>query len=126
MLTTARSLSPLAQTVFIQLRALCEEHFRDEEEEAMPLMRRHFTPKEIERNVVQKIMRSMDGEGVGAFLRPMSKAERRAFARQEGIPFFIRWILFRHAAKYERNVWQPFQRECLAAVRCTSALRRQH
>ena len=106
----------LPQDVFAALQSMLLEHLREEEEEAMPLMRRHFTPKEIERNVVQKIMRSMDGEGVGAFLRPMSKAERRAFARQEGIPFFIRWILFRHAAKYERNVWQPFQRECLAAV----------
>ncbi|EFN53451.1 hypothetical protein CHLNCDRAFT_136704 [Chlorella variabilis] len=72
--------------------------------------------KEIERNVVQKSMGAMEGEGVGPSLPPMTKAERRAFAPQEGIPFFIRWILFRHAAKYERNVWQPFQRECLAAV----------
>lgn len=35
--------------------------------------------------------------------------------RQEGIPFFIRWLLFRQAAKHEKKVWQPFERECLQA-----------
>ncbi|KAL4443864.1 hypothetical protein ABPG75_011601 [Micractinium tetrahymenae] len=61
------------------------------------------------------IVRSMDATSVGVFLRPMSREQRRAFARQEGIPFFIRWLLFRQAAKYEKKVWQPFERECLQA-----------
>ncbi|KAI3424132.1 hypothetical protein D9Q98_009492 [Chlorella vulgaris] len=111
-----RVLCTATQAAFTELRALLEPHLREEEEEAMPLMRRHFTPDEIKKNVVQKIMRSMDEESVGVFLRSMSRAERRAFAKQEGIPFFIRWILFRRAAKYEQAVWQPFQRECLRVM----------
>lgn len=95
---------------------MLEEHLREEEERDLPLMRQHFTPKEIEKHVVAKIMPTMDGASVGVFLRPMSKAQRRAFTKQEGIPFFIRWILFRRAAKYERGVWEPFRRECLAAA----------
>lgn len=41
---------------------------------------------------------------------------RRCLRRQEGIPFFIRWLLFRQAAKHEKQVWQPFERECLPAA----------
>ena len=38
----------------------------------------------------------------GTFFRTMSLEERRAFARQEGIPFFIRWILLAQAGSFER------------------------
>jgi hypothetical protein len=166
------------QATFEQMHSLCLEHFREEEAEAMPLMRRHFTPKEIEKNVVSKILRERAGQGrrgyqhtclavqtypfvqpaaaavactlpqtckygplstsscffvpstalaatglscllascrpssasppcrrcmlvaggmgpddVGAYFRTMSKEEFRGFAKQEGIPFFICWIL---------------------------------
>ena len=90
------------QEAFAAFVQLMLEHLKEEEDEAMPLMRKHFTHSEIEKNVVAKITRSMDGESVGVFLRPMTKEQRRAFAKQERIPFFIRWILFRQAAKYER------------------------
>lgn len=49
-----------------------------------------------------QIMRGMDWRGVGAFFRPMSRPQRKAFAKQEGIPFFVQWILFWQAGKYER------------------------
>lgn len=38
----------------------------------------------------------------------------RGFAKQEGIPFFIRWYLGWTASKYKRNVWQPFEATCLS------------
>jgi uncharacterized membrane-anchored protein YjiN (DUF445 family) len=96
---------------------MIEPHLREEEQEVLPLMRRHFTPQEIEKNVVQKIMRSMDGQSVGVFLRALSREERRAFMRQEHIPFFVRWILNHQAAKYERTVWRPFQQLCLGHLK---------
>ena len=49
------------QDVFAQLQTLCLEHFKEEEEEAMPLMRKHFTPQEIEQNVVSKILSESGG-----------------------------------------------------------------
>jgi len=45
----------VAQGVLGELRPLCLQHFREEEEEAVPLMRKHFTPKEIEKHVVSKV-----------------------------------------------------------------------
>jgi hypothetical protein len=185
-------LLPLLQGVLGELQRLCLEHFREEEEGPLPAMRQNFTPKEINKHVVSKIMSechvtilypaggcdktpngrkegsgqghhrsllsqlqlscsaaaagqpvcrlaflhdpcslhltllpppnlampagSMDGDGVGAFLHPMTKEERRGFARQEGIPFFIRWILFRQAANYERQVAQAARgRQCMGA-----------
>lgn len=101
------------QADFVRLRSMIEPHLREEEQEVLPLMRRHFTPQEIEKHVVSKIMRSLDGESIGVFLRALSREERRAFMKQEHIPFFVRWILNHHAAKYERRVWRPFQRLCL-------------
>ncbi|GAB4815213.1 hypothetical protein N2152v2_002259 [Parachlorella kessleri] len=106
---------------FVAFHQLSLEHLREEEEGALPLMRKHFTHSEIKKNLVAKISRSMTGEDVGVFLRPMTKEQRRAFAKREGIPFFIRWILFRQAAKHERKVWQPFQRECLPLGAARSA-----
>jgi hypothetical protein len=47
-------------------------------------------------------MAGMEGNGMGAFFRPMPRLQRKVFARQEGIPFFIQWILFWQAGKYER------------------------
>jgi len=47
-------------------------------------------------------MRSMDKEGFGTFFRPMSRQQQRAFAKQEGVPFFIRWLLWRHVAAYQK------------------------
>lgn len=34
---------------------MCLRHFAEEEAEAMPLMRRHFTPEEISKHVVAKV-----------------------------------------------------------------------
>lgn len=110
---------PLLEAVvatFAELHPLCLRHFAEEEAEAMPLMRRHFSQEEITKHVVAKIVRTMDATCVGVMLRPMSREQRRAFAKQEGIPFFIRWLLFRQAAKHEKQVWQPFERECLPAA----------
>ncbi|PSC69312.1 hypothetical protein C2E20_7167 [Micractinium conductrix] len=101
-----------ASATLARFRDLCEEHLREEEQELLPLLRKHFTPKEF-KPVVDKILRSMDGYATGAFFHPMQPVQRKAFARQEGIPFFIGWILSYQTYKYERNVWQPFQRECL-------------
>lgn len=114
-------LLPGAKEAFAGFNRLCQEHLKEEEDIALPLMRKHFSHSEIKKHVVAKITRSMDGESVGVFLRPMTKEQRRAFAKQEGIPFFVRWILFRQAAKYQRNVWQPFQRACLPSGAAASA-----
>ena len=35
--------------------------------------------------------------------------------RQEGMPFFIRWIIGYQVSQYRKKVWQPFERECLQA-----------
>ncbi|KAL4449492.1 hypothetical protein ABPG77_007136 [Micractinium sp. CCAP 211/92] len=109
---------PLLEAVadtFAELHPMCLRHFAEEEAEAMPLMRRHFTPEEISKHVVAKIARSMDSTSVGVMLRPMTRKQRVAFAKQEQIPFFIRWLFLRMAAKHERTVWRPFERECLRA-----------
>jgi hypothetical protein len=39
-----------------ELQRQCLEHFREEEEGPLPAMRQNFTPKEINKHVVSKIM----------------------------------------------------------------------
>lgn len=39
----------------------------------------------------------------------------RVLCRQEGMPFFIRWIVGYQVSQYKKKVWQPFERECLQA-----------
>ncbi|KAL4443863.1 hypothetical protein ABPG75_011600 [Micractinium tetrahymenae] len=110
-----RPLLEAAAATFGELKPLTLAHLAEEEAEAMPLMRRHFTPQEISKHVVTKIVRSMNGENFGVYMRPMTREQFRAFAKQEGMPFFIRWIIGHQVSQYKKKVWQPFERECLQA-----------
>ncbi|KAI3430871.1 hypothetical protein D9Q98_009280 [Chlorella vulgaris] len=111
-----RTLLAGVKATFAQLDPLCRQHFQEEETVAMPLMRKHFTLQEIEKNVVAKILRGMGPDDVGDYFRTLSKEEFRSFAKQEHIPFFIRWILQWQVAKYKKNIWQPFEQQCLTAA----------
>ena len=47
---------PTQQATLARFRDLCEEHLREEEQELLPLLRKHFTPKEF-KPVVDKVRR---------------------------------------------------------------------
>lgn len=110
-----RPLLEAAVATFAQLKPLTLEHLAEEEAEAMPLMRRHFKPEEISKHVVTKIVRSMDSTAFGVYMRHMSREQFRSFAKQEGMPFFIRWIIGHQVAQHKKKVWEPFEQECLQA-----------
>lgn len=58
----------------------------------------------------------MSPNDVGAFFRTMGRDEFRVFAKREGIPFFVRWILAWHCRGYNKKIWLPFEQQCLAAA----------
>jgi len=73
-------------------------HLREEEEVALPLLRFFFTPKEVQK-VVLKILdetRNHKSEG-GSFVNSMGEDYfRSTFMKQEGIPFFVWHLKFKH------------------------------
>ena len=83
--------------------------------------RKVVTPKEYKALVVMPIVKSMTPRDNGSMFRPMDADTRRAFARQEGIPFFARWIMFAQVRRYERELLAPFQQHCLATTTAPTA-----
>ena len=51
---------------------------------------------------VTNATKGMDSNSLAAFIRPMTKEQRRAIVKQQRIPFFSRWILYRLAAQYDK------------------------
>ncbi len=99
------------------------EHFREEETVLMPMMRKVVTHKEYNKEIVTPIVRSLTPLDNGTFMRIMSPEDMSGFFKQEGIPFFIGWLLKYFVRKYNRTVLEPFQRAVAKAeaVKATSA-----
>lgn len=87
------------------------EHFDEEEKNLMPMMRKHVSQKEYVKHVVTPIVRSMGPMDNGNFFDNFSGPDDvKDFAKQEGIPFFIMWLLNWHVKKYLRNIKEPFEK----------------
>lgn len=104
-----------AQKAFDELHRLAASHFRQEELETLQLMRRYFTPEEVDQHVTRKLFKNLDEEAMGTFFRPLNSQQREVFAaRMHPFPQLIqRWRLFAQARRFEREVWLPFERYCL-------------
>jgi hypothetical protein len=98
------------QATFKAFEADLAEHFKEEEDVMMPLLRCHVSPAECKKHIVNPIVRSMSADANGAFFDAMDgEVDRKEFMKQEGIPFFIVWLLNWHLRKYTRNVKVPFE-----------------
>lgn len=97
------------QAPFGQLRRLCEEHFREEEAQTLPLIRANFAPEEVTPTAKQ-IAKAYALLDMGNYLRPMTPAQRTAWMSRVGMPFFVQWIMLLQVWRYDRAVVQPLER----------------
>jgi hemerythrin-like domain-containing protein len=104
----AESLRILLESFIIFDEALVE-HFYEEEERFLPNLRKFCTVKEIQKNVVKPIVATMGwadrGQYFGKLLTPDTRL--KAFMKQEGIPFFVKWIFRANINKYNRIYVAP-------------------
>mmetsp|Transcript_3805 Transcript_3805/g.5681 ORF Transcript_3805/g.5681 Transcript_3805/m.5681 type:complete len:110 (-) Transcript_3805:18-347(-) len=71
------------------------EHLHDEEETALPLMRAYYTKKEMKPFVMKIVERSPAVE-TGSLIHVVGVERwQKDFMRQEGIPFFVWYLVFR-------------------------------
>lgn len=82
-----------------------EEHLMEEEEMGLPLVRAYFTPKEYGK-MTQEIIANEGKLEMGSFVYHMGAHRMRGeFMKQEGIPFFVWYLVFRGGLKlYEKQV----------------------
>lgn len=75
-------------------------HLREEEQISLPLMMAYFEPKEIEARV-REIMKSAPRVETGSFIYYMSEeAFRNKFMKQERIPSFLWYLIFKPRYNY--------------------------
>lgn len=85
-------------------------HLDEEEEHLIPLFRKHVSPKEAKK-IVDQIIRSLPFAATSNFIDKMDSSHGFAdFAKQEGIPFFVVWILKWQHRRYVRKVKNPFEK----------------
>lgn len=92
--------------VFEQYSRAIRPHFEEEETFGLPLSRAYFQPKEVAR-----IMRKAQSQskpqplGIGCFIYFNGTDSVRKFMKQEGIPFFVWYLVFLPGYKqYCRNI----------------------
>lgn len=77
-----------------EYEALMKPHLLQEEVECLPLCRAYFTPKEIAPKI-QEIIGNGPKVEMGSFIHTMGVDHfRKKFMKQEGIPFFVWYMVF--------------------------------
>lgn len=104
----AKAVESLRQQ-FGQFRRLCEAHYREEEVETLPLIRRHFTPDEI-RPTAKKISKAYGLLDMGNYLRPMTPEQRTAWMTRVGMPWAVQWLMALQVWRYQRAVVQSVEK----------------
>lgn len=94
---------------FEQFRKLCTEHYREEEVDTLPLIRRHFTPEEV-RPTAKKISKAYGLMDMGNYLRPMTPEHRTAWMTRVKMPTPVQWIMALQVWRYHRAVVDPLER----------------
>ncbi|KAI7839309.1 hypothetical protein COHA_007007 [Chlorella ohadii] len=94
---------------FDQFRKLCTEHYREEEVDTLPLIRRHFTPEEV-RPTARQISKAYGLMDMGNYLRPMTPEHRTAWMTRVKMPLPVQWIMALQVWRYHRAVVDPLER----------------
>jgi len=89
---------------FDRLRADIEEHFTEEEEEALPLLRQHFTGAEVKKLTARALKEGHPLE-VGGFLRPMSLQQKLEWSKLEGVPAAVMWLVILPRCRQYENTY---------------------
>lgn len=120
--TPAREATALAELLghFSALDAALVAHYAEEERTMLAPLRRAITPKEQAKHITAPIVGSMDALDRGQYFSKLDAAQLRAFMRQEGIPFFVKYIFKANIRKYNRVVAAPVE-AAIASARAAAA-----
>lgn len=92
---------------FSALDATLVEHFHEEESSMLGPLRRGITPKEQAKHITRPIVGGMGALDRGQYFGKLSPETLKLFMRQEGIPFFVKWIFRANANRYTREFVVP-------------------
>ncbi|KAG2489355.1 hypothetical protein HYH03_012185 [Edaphochlamys debaryana] len=108
-------------STFTEMRALMCEHLEEEELVGLPLLRKHFTGKEMMDGPEKKIVAEMKPADLAFFLRPMDMPTKRETMTRLGIPGLIQKLVMLPAVrKDEATVVHAFK-ELAAGERIAAA-----
>ena len=80
---------------WIEYESMMQHHLQEEEDIGLPLLRAYMTPKEVA-PIIQKIMAKSPPIETGSTIHFMGVERwRKEFMPQEGIPFFVWYLVFR-------------------------------
>lgn len=90
---------------FTAFKVCMEEHLHEEEVEGLPLLRKHFSSKEVEPSE-KKILETLTLRDMGWILRPMTEQQRKEWLSEVvKAPGLIQWLLLiPQAEKYQKTV----------------------
>lgn len=83
------------------------EHFKEEETVTIVALRSAATPEEVLKNITLPIISDLTWEDLGHYYSPFSSEKIKAFAKQEGIPFFIVWSIKLNVWRYNSKYLKP-------------------
>lgn len=96
---------------YVELEEHMLPHLKEEEDVCLPLSRAYFTPEELGPKVKEAIDRETK-VSMGAFIHTMGEERfRKEFMKQEGIPFFVWYIVFMWQVRaYKHEVITPIEK----------------
>jgi hypothetical protein len=105
---------------FTALDADLTQHYLEEESTLLAPMRKAITPRENAKHITKPIVSKMDPLFRGQYFSKLDADQLKAFMRQEKIPFFVKYIVFRpNVRKYNRMVANPVE-EAIASARAAA------
>jgi hemerythrin-like domain-containing protein len=117
----AKALRALLESFTLLDEALVE-HFYEEEDTFLPHLRKNCTVKEIQKHVTKPIVAGMGWQDRGQYFGKLkADTELKAFMKQEGIPFFVKWIFKSNISKYNRVYVAPLDEAVEEARNCVIA-----
>ena len=97
-------------------------HFTEEETIYVPLMRAYFAPKYVS-DKTAAIMKKLDKTLIGSFVHHQgSKADFKKFMAQEGIPYFVWYLVFKNCRTLYRKKILTLVQALLTGVPPTARL----
>ena len=95
------------------------EHFHEEEDTFIPPIRKACSVKEFRKHVTNPIVGGMSWADRGQYFGKMNPdTQLKAFMKQEGIPFFVKWIFKSNIRKYNKMYVWPLEEAVVYANEC--------
>lgn len=96
------------KAAFGRFHHLCAEHYLEEEQVTLPLIRKYFAPEEVT-PTAKKISKMYGLLDMGNYLRPMTPEQRTAWMTRVRMPFFVQWLMSLQVTRYHKAVVGPLE-----------------